>query len=258
MKHGLKPLIEKIKKLASTKNKKEIAKELCITVDAVRYHCKKHGIKCVNPMEGRSFREMERIVSLAKELGVRGAAEKLGVSIHVIKNVSRRFKKKLAEQKKEINDKTIEDMRRVAIWYCNKKGYYNDAEDFAQWVCLEYLRGRRNSFVAQLWVDYMRKKNGRACDDTEYQKNKLSHNLASDPISGTGLEELSISENQTPSFVNADLSVLKFKNKLARAYIYLSFKYGLTNEEIGEVFGVSGPRVCQVMNKEIERIRSKK
>ncbi len=261
-------LRKKIEELAPDYNKSEIARLLKVNINTVSWYCHKYGIK----FSRKRFKTVElikQIEELAPTHTAKMIAEKLGINKNTLHSNMRLAgikpitKKRLPKEKTATiyADKVLE-LREKAYNHCKKKGYAQDADDFAQWACEKALMGKYTYNMRYLFIDYLREVKGR----TEYaelgsieQQNKLAHNYSRDRISGTEAQtDDGFIDLATPATQEKEQSLfqqIRFKDKLTKAYFVLTTKYGFTSKEVAEVFGVHESYISAVLQKETERLK---
>lgn len=277
-------LRKKIEALATTHNKSQIARELGVNINTVSWYCYKYNITTTRAYGLRTTGGLvsrSEIISKIKELApthnTRMIAKKLGVKQHTIRTLCRTEKIKALSARKEekINatnakklsateskndfEKRLLHLRQKALSVAYKRGYTNEAEDFASWLTEQALKGSSVDNIRYRFIDYLRQRFGRSIDyDSVVQQNKLAHNHSKDRISGTeakpddGFIDLPADQKQ-----KSILNELKYTNKISKACIILHYEYGLTQTELAKVFSVSLPRINQIINLEIERLKNK-
>lgn len=123
-----------------------------------------------------------------------------------------------------------------------RKGYADDADDFASWAVERWLSGKREkSTINQLFIDYLRDTYG----DLRHELGKLR----SDATRYAGVvAESDISDNPT---VEQKIDAERFLATLQareRAIIVLYYWYGFGLKEIAFCVGLSAPRVHELLN----------
>ena len=121
-----------------------------------------------------------------------------------------------------------------------KEGFAQDGEDFAQEALIRIMHGRK-TYLDCLLIDYLRKNysNPRAKSANLKYNEKVSYVEINEEICGM--------ENHTDT---VDFSI--FQDQLdskARAIMTLRYKWGFTESEIGECFGVSEGRISQKLTE---------
>lgn len=265
-------LRKKIEEIAPDYNKSEIARLLKVNINTVSWYCHKYSIKTGR----RRFKTVElikQIEELAPTHTAKMMAEKLGVHISTLHyNMGlagiKSLRKNETSRKKRKNkspslyaDKVLE-LRDKAYIHCRKRGYAQEADDFAQWACERVLNSKSTLNIRYLFIDYLREVKGHA----EYadrggieQQNKLAYNYSRDRISGTEAQtDDGFIDIATPATQEKDpsrIEQIRFKDKLTKAYFVLITKYGFTNREVAEVFGVHESYISAVLQKETERLK---
>lgn len=259
-------LRKKIEVLAPTHNQSAIARELKVNVNTVAWYCYKYKIKTTT-RKLKSALLIPQIEALAPTHTRKMLSEKLGLNYNTLNALIRsagitpqRDKPKPKKQPTVYQEK-IGQLREKAYHYCRKKGFANDADDFAQWACEKALTGKATYKVEYLFIDYMRETKGRIVEAESgnvRQQNKLAHNWSCDRISGTEAKiDDGFMDVAGPVKNKSPLDDLEFKTKFLRAYFMLYGKYGLTIEEIADVFDVSQAWISKQIHAETVRLRKK-
>lgn len=141
-------------------------------------------------------------------------------------------------------DDSPEDFRRIAYRYYRARAggrlaTKEHAEDFAQWAVLKFIEGRKAS-VPQLYVDFLRLELGdgrtkgkrpKACSDTVLEK--IPAKAKDTDFSGGQLESFD------------------------RALVFLIYKWGFSEVEVAECFGVGKSRVSQRLKRVKKELKGK-
>jgi DNA-directed RNA polymerase specialized sigma24 family protein len=131
-------------------------------------------------------------------------------------------------------------IKKVKKW-ANTNGFESDAEDMAQYALFKVAQSRK-AHVSQLCIDYVRQTYGRTGKTP-------SKSQAAQAIEKRFYSELS--DKYKELTYSTDMEALDFevlKKSLAakdRAIVTLRFKWGMTDKEIGDCFGLSESRIRQ-------------
>ncbi len=121
--------------------------------------------------------------------------------------------------------------------YANKQGYYNRADDFAQWMAEQELKGIRKTRFKFHLIDFLR-------------KDRI--NLKRFPGVSFDFETPEVAVFAEENFLEGLPPSARIK---AKAIMILVFKWGLSQEEVAEVFGVSNSRISQILEKLYKVVR---
>jgi RNA polymerase sigma factor (sigma-70 family) len=139
-------------------------------------------------------------------------------------------------------------LHKQAVSMATKKGFGNDAEDFAQEATL-LLHAGRKARLDQLLTDYLRKEYGSTRHSNtptkEYLARECYHEI--DP-NRTRAEAI-------PSHMEF-LSLLKTLPQAERVMVILKYQWGLDQREIAEAFGVTESRISQKLTEAHQRLQT--
>lgn len=149
---------------------------------------------------------------------------------------------------------SIEPRRKKAVHFFKGRYPREDADDFSSFCVEQWLTGR--SILTNFsWMatDYFRIfgtkfKTGRGSLDLMQQPHRSDTSLP-----GLELERYPTASNPIEEFHIADLLRHKRLNSFDRSILILSYQWDFSQEEIGDLFGVSPSRICQ-FKKEAETI----
>lgn len=145
--------------------------------------------------------------------------------------------------------------RRIRIAYLELSHGNHHAEDCVQEILCRMLEGRhRHATIAQAVVDYIRKNAGDS--RLEFHVQKSAPNRAR-PTEPRHLERLMRVDDRRPRFDRLDFEKCAgwITNQVDRACFRLFYQWGLTEMEIGTLFGFSESRAhmrIKKANKAIE------
>jgi len=142
----------------------------------------------------------------------------------------------------------FEKQRHFAKLHAIRKGFDRDAEDFAQEVCLAYVRGRKAT-ISQLFTDYLRQWYG----DTR----TLGGRIRSRATLFYENEPERCSDGMLGPDGDNWQCVVGFLKGSDKCIITLKYKWGLSEAEIGNCFGVTESRICQRIKGIQGRIRKR-
>jgi RNA polymerase sigma factor (sigma-70 family) len=129
-------------------------------------------------------------------------------------------------------------IRKTAIGTAILKGHGQDAEDFAQDVAVEILKGRDTRMNIHL-IDWLRKEYGRTSSSgakTPAYREKRQASPVTEENGGQATQEHNL---------DFDLLLEENLDSKERAYMILLHRWDFTLKEIGDAFGVSESRVAQ-------------
>lgn len=140
----------------------------------------------------------------------------------------------------------------------NWKQFYNygrlrgakreQAEDFAQEALLKRFQGSRQH-IKHLWIDYLRETSGRSGGrHYELRKSLNNHLFTFDQFPDYRIED----------FDPRMTARLKLLTLTERIITILILGWGLTQEEVANVFGMSASRISQIISKVEKRMEDLK
>jgi hypothetical protein len=149
------------------------------------------------------------------------------------------------------SDKKFIELRRRCETIAKRKGYPNEAEDFAQYAAEKWLLGRRTT-VDQLFTDYLRQNYGdfRSPGGRDRAIGRHTQKAIDDNIQYSGSNFRDSPDSRT--YVRSGTQYLKEESRIDQACYMLFHMWGFLETEIGNLFGFSGSRVCQ----RIKRVQS--
>jgi len=236
-------LVGKVKALSKTHNMTQIAKKLGVGYKTIYYLCKRHEIRCVNPQDGRSIREIETIVTYSKEHGRKAACNKFGITLHALNRAYINFKK---IKKESVNDhERLINLRTYALKYAVGRRQERIAEDFAQWVVVQELTGRSISLEYH-FIDYMRNTHGRM----NMNGNGPSHKVAE--TYGLNIDDVPIEAESVTGVRDLAMCVHSIKeiSEKDKAILLMNIVYGLKQKEIALIFNTN-PALISIRIKEL-------
>lgn len=145
----------------------------------------------------------------------------------------------------------LADKRRLAMKIAQHNGYPGHAEDFAQEAIMELARGRKAS-LDLLFFDYLRKTFGRCQQDRVTPEMEARRTLESKWVEVSKFKD-SLFAPTADHDVDFQ-SILRLADAEDRPYLVLCHKWDLTLKEIGDVFGVSESRACQLLGEAYKRL----
>lgn len=140
----------------------------------------------------------------------------------------------------QLDERRIKQITAKAKYVAADGGFEQDGDDFAQDALLHIMQGRK-TYLNCLFIDYKRKyySNARAKSANLQYNERLSYSELNE-------ETCQMETNQQ----NVEFS--NFQDQLdskSRAIMTLRYKWGFTESEIGECFGVSEGRISQKLTE---------
>lgn len=148
-----------------------------------------------------------------------------------------------------MTQKQINMIASKAKRWAKSYGFGQESEDIAQSVLLKYIKNKEIR-VACACIDYVRHEYGRTGKNaSSLQKQRINEkrNYVEIDADLYGSES---HDNMVASNIDFSTFQTKLKSK-ERAIVTLKYKWDLTEKEIGDCFGVSESRICQIL-KEIK------
>jgi len=236
-------LVSNIKALSNTHNMTQIAEKLGISYKKIYYLCKKQEIRCVNPQDGRSIREIETIVTYSKKHGRKAACDKFVITLHALNRAYINFKK---IKKESVNDhERLINLRTYALKFATRRGHSEIAEDFAQYVVVEELVGRKVDLQYH-FVDFMRRLRGRTNDSINGPSNKSKESYALN-IDDVPIEAESVTSVRDLAMCVHSIQEISEKDK---AMLIMHVVYGLRQNEISLIFNTN-PALISIRLREL-------
>lgn len=154
----------------------------------------------------------------------------------------------------KLDHSSIEPRRKKIIRFFKERYPREDADDFGSFCVEQWLTGR--SILTNFsWMaaDYFRIfgikiKIGRGSIDLMQQPERSDTSLP-----GLELEKYPTPSNPIEEFHNAELMRHKSLNSFDRSILILSYQWDFSQQEIGDLFGITSSRICQ-FKKEAEKI----
>jgi DNA-directed RNA polymerase specialized sigma24 family protein len=249
-------LLDDIKRLSTTHNQTEIAKELNTPLTTVRYHCKKHGIKTKRPVHERSYEKRARLLKLVKNVGYKEAAKSSGISVDALKSLVRRFKASTPN----IDTDALWSERIRAINYASKAKKDNwliDPEDFGSYVMLRRLEGS-TGILKYLFTDFKREFIADTRTKSGHEESRAK--LTARELVTTAFEEDRPDRVEIGSwdkYIVTAIDLVSKSNRLHRAVCILYFFYGLQQKELAFAFGVHFTVISLWIKDAVTQMRKK-
>ena len=251
-------MINRVKELARTHDKRAIAKELGITYGWVMYYCEKLGIKTAKPSNQLEEEFKSEAIKFFLEHGIHLTMKHFSLCRSTVYRIMREYRDGL---KNNNSDETANELQSLRIECLNKARsteWSNEAEDFASWATVKFLEeGSRP--VKFLWIDYLRERFGSNRSKIGREKININHSLAQimthdSPINETHTEiQVGIEEQKIIEIIDA----CSFKDEKLRAIAILVIIFGMKYSELGIVYDVNPTRISQLMADVFDKIRKR-
>ena len=230
-----------IKERLGKKTTQQISEELSIPFDSLRWIMRKNGLSNPVPWE-RPWKEVQAIAQHASKHPIRLTSEKFGVSVSVVKNMTKRYKDAQLEYVRKLTPDQVELKRRMAILYGRKRGLAEYAEDFGSYVVIQILsKGRTH--LEYLYPDFCRIQFGSSKSRTGLREQQATRK-------GVDLDDPAVIQLPSEKFydVQSEFETLFVESGLApglRAVFMLTYLWEFTLLEIAFLFDESAENVRQ-------------
>lgn len=154
-----------------------------------------------------------------------------------------------------MTDTKIREITIKAKMWANCNGFASDAEDIAQHVLIRLYK-KRKAAVDRICIDYVRSAYGRT--DKRAYKNQAAKSNEKRFYSQITDENDSLETSYKMNTDNLDFNEFQaYLESNDRAIVTLRFKWGMTEKEIADCFGMSEGRICQKLKEIKIKLESK-
>jgi len=250
--------IARLKTLCRLYTVKRIAVELGRPYEQVRHQIRKQGFKTQVPWK-RDSMDSKRMVEYSLKHGIKAAAEKYGVSLHVVKNNRKAHKKRLARFSKAYSEKELLKLRDICFAHAHSVGKHDLAEDFSSWVMVRVLSNPYKRFhsVRHLWGNYWGSQFG--ASDVKKQATLHSQQIVEDLYEDGGNTPkgiiLAAPDTQGVPEVIRIANELDLK-PIHRAVLILVAHYGFSFAQLSTILGYSEAIVATEFSRVCRQLKS--